>query len=187
MEMIECIRFDGGRFDIPQRFRRNVALRDGRRRTRRRRQHLQLLAPHLPKNLRRLHGRRPRTGPAQQQESVDIVHVIINHGGGIRGGKAIMKLVGIDCGDCRLPLAPLYRSRNSPAGRRAPGDRVQQGPKSSLHTEPAFNAHGSSADSVPAADPSGRSGTEKIYPSAPYKKHTTAIVSVGHPTSRQKQ
>jgi N-acetylneuraminate lyase len=43
---------------------------------------------------------------AAQQESVDIVHVIINHGGGIRGGKAIMKLVGIDCGDCRLPLAP---------------------------------------------------------------------------------
>ena len=43
---------------------------------------------------------------AAQQESVDIVHVIINHGGGIRGGKASMKLVGIDCGDCRLPLAP---------------------------------------------------------------------------------
>ena len=59
------------------------------------------------------------------EESVDIVHVIINHGGGIRGGKAIMKLVGIDCGDCRLP-SPLHRGRNSPAGRRTPGDRFSK-------------------------------------------------------------
>lgn len=41
-----------------------------------------------------------------QMESIDIVNVIIKHGGGIRGGKAIMKVMGIDLGDCRVPLAP---------------------------------------------------------------------------------
>lgn len=41
-----------------------------------------------------------------QQYSVKIVEVIIKHGGGVRGGKAIMKLMGVDCGSCRLPLTP---------------------------------------------------------------------------------
>ncbi|WP_295937977.1 dihydrodipicolinate synthase family protein [uncultured Alistipes sp.] len=41
-----------------------------------------------------------------QQYSVKIVEVIVRHGGGVRGGKAIMKLLGVDCGSCRLPLAP---------------------------------------------------------------------------------
>lgn len=40
-----------------------------------------------------------------QQYSVQIVEVIIRHGGGVRGGKAIMRLLGVDCGPCRLPLA----------------------------------------------------------------------------------
>ena len=41
-----------------------------------------------------------------QQKSIDIVKVIIKYGGGVRGGKAIMKLIGIDCGPCRLPIHP---------------------------------------------------------------------------------
>jgi len=39
-----------------------------------------------------------------QKYSVEIVKVIIKYGGGVRGGKAIMKLIGIDCGECRLPV-----------------------------------------------------------------------------------
>ena len=41
-----------------------------------------------------------------QQKSIDIVKVIIKYGGGVRGGKAIMKYVGVDCGPCRLPIHP---------------------------------------------------------------------------------
>ncbi|MCK9627937.1 MAG: dihydrodipicolinate synthase family protein [Bacteroidales bacterium] len=41
-----------------------------------------------------------------QQYSVEIVKVIIKHGGGVRGGKAIMKTIGINCGDCRSPITP---------------------------------------------------------------------------------
>lgn len=39
-----------------------------------------------------------------QMYSVEIVKVIIKYGGGVRGGKAIMNLLGIPCGECRLPM-----------------------------------------------------------------------------------
>lgn len=42
-----------------------------------------------------------------QQKSIKTVEVIIRYGGGVRGGKAIMNLIGINCGECRSPLAPL--------------------------------------------------------------------------------
>ena len=39
-----------------------------------------------------------------QMKSIEIVKIIIKYGGGVRGGKAIMNLIGIDCGPCRLPI-----------------------------------------------------------------------------------
>ncbi|SDZ92196.1 N-acetylneuraminate lyase [Porphyromonadaceae bacterium KH3R12] len=43
---------------------------------------------------------------AFQMQSIEIVKIIIKYGGGVRGGKAIMNLIGIECGECRLPIAP---------------------------------------------------------------------------------
>lgn len=43
---------------------------------------------------------------ALQLQSIQTVEVIIKYGGGVRGGKAIMNLIGIECGDCRLPITP---------------------------------------------------------------------------------
>lgn len=40
-----------------------------------------------------------------QMLSIATVEVIIKYGGGVRGGKAIMKHVGVDCGNCRLPIS----------------------------------------------------------------------------------
>ena len=40
-----------------------------------------------------------------QMQSIEVVKVIIKYGGGVRGGKAIMNLIGIECGECRLPIA----------------------------------------------------------------------------------
>ncbi|MCG8318996.1 MAG: dihydrodipicolinate synthase family protein [Cytophagales bacterium] len=39
-----------------------------------------------------------------QRQVMEFVRVLIRHGGGVVGGKAIMKLVGVDCGPVRLPL-----------------------------------------------------------------------------------
>lgn len=41
-----------------------------------------------------------------QQKSIEVVEIIIKYGGGVRGGKAIMNLIGIECGQCRLPITP---------------------------------------------------------------------------------
>lgn len=40
-----------------------------------------------------------------QLKSIELVKVIIRYGGGVRGGKAIMNLMGYDCGPCRLPIS----------------------------------------------------------------------------------
>lgn len=44
-----------------------------------------------------------------QMQSIEIVKIIIKYGGGVRGGKAIMNLIGIECGECRLPIAPFRK------------------------------------------------------------------------------
>ena len=40
-----------------------------------------------------------------QLKSIKMVEIIIRYGGGVRGGKAVMNVAGIECGDCRLPIA----------------------------------------------------------------------------------
>lgn len=46
------------------------------------------------------------TARALQWRSVEILEVAIKHGGGLRGGKMLMTLAGVDCGPCRYPIAP---------------------------------------------------------------------------------
>lgn len=46
------------------------------------------------------------TAREMQWKSVEIIDVLIKHGGGVRAGKIFMKLAGVDCGPCRLPIAP---------------------------------------------------------------------------------
>jgi N-acetylneuraminate lyase len=42
-----------------------------------------------------------------QQKSVEMVSVLINYNGALVAGKAMMRTVGVDCGQCRLPLSNL--------------------------------------------------------------------------------
>ena len=42
-----------------------------------------------------------------QRRAAETVRVMLNYGGGPGAGKAIMKLAGLDCGPCRLPLVPV--------------------------------------------------------------------------------
>lgn len=44
-----------------------------------------------------------------QMQSIEVVKIIIRYGGGVRGGKAIMNLIGIACGECRRPLSPFTK------------------------------------------------------------------------------
>lgn len=110
MEMLECIRLEDGRFDILNGFDEMLlcgmaaGARGGVGST-----YNYSLSTYRNLYDAFLAGDIERAR-AFQQESVDIVHVIIRHGGGVRGGKAIMNHLGIDCGDCRLPFAPYTES-----------------------------------------------------------------------------
>lgn len=93
---------DGDAMKCP-RLRRNPALWTLARSHGRRGQHLQLRREGLQPADRCSAG---TPAAALQQYSVKIVEVIIKHGGGVRGGKAIMRLMGVNCGSCRLPPVP---------------------------------------------------------------------------------
>ena len=43
----------------------------------------------------------------KQKKCNDIIQIILENGGPIIAGKAIMKFTGIDCGPCRIPLTKL--------------------------------------------------------------------------------
>jgi N-acetylneuraminate lyase len=49
------------------------------------------------------------TARAYQYQSVRFVEILIKYGGGVIGGKPVMKMLGLDCGPLRAParnLAP---------------------------------------------------------------------------------
>lgn len=50
-----------------------------------------------------------QTARELQMKSIQIVKIIIKYGGGVRGGKAIMNLIGIACGPCRRPIPPMSK------------------------------------------------------------------------------
>lgn len=54
------------------------------------------------------------TARRAQLEGVRLIRTLVDTTGGIRGGKAIMAMLGIDCGPVRLPLLPVLRDE----GRR---------------------------------------------------------------------
>ena len=47
---------------------------------------------------------------AKQQQSIDMIRLLGKYGG-IATGKAYMKLVGLDCGEFRLPVKNMTRSQ----------------------------------------------------------------------------
>lgn len=51
-----------------------------------------------------------RTAQAEQARAVDMISVMLRFGG-IPAGKAIMKMIGIDCGPVRLPLRNLSKEQ----------------------------------------------------------------------------
>lgn len=110
MEMAECIDYDCHRFEILNGYDENL---------------LCGLAmgvegavgstynyiPHIYQKMMEYFKKDKITQAREMQlKSIAVINIIIKHGGGVRGGKAIMKFIGINCGDCRLPLSPFSKS-----------------------------------------------------------------------------
>lgn len=106
MEMQECINFEGGCYEILNGFDEMllcglaVGAKGGVGSTY---NYIPKVYDAVLENFRKGDLEAARTA---QKHSVEVVEVIIRHGGGVRGGKGIMKLIGIDCGECRPPFKP---------------------------------------------------------------------------------
>ncbi|WP_286880255.1 dihydrodipicolinate synthase family protein [Proteiniphilum sp. UBA7639] len=109
MEMGDCIQLDNGAFEVLHGFDETLICG------------LALGAvagvgstynyiPHIYLNiLKSMESNDVETARAFQVQSVEMVKIIIQYGGGVRGGKAIMNLMGIECGSCRPPFATFER------------------------------------------------------------------------------
>jgi N-acetylneuraminate lyase len=105
MEMGDCIQLDNGAFEVLHGFDETLICG------------LALGAvagvgstynyiPHVYLNiLKSMESNDVERARAFQVQSVEMVKIIIQYGGGVRGGKAIMNMIGIECGSCRPPFA----------------------------------------------------------------------------------
>ena len=106
MEMLECVNLDGGRFEVLNGFDEMLlcglvtGARGGVGST-------YNYALNIYRNICAAYAKNDIAKAREwQSRSVEVVNVIIRHGGGVRGGKAIMKVLGYDCGNCRPPFKP---------------------------------------------------------------------------------
>ncbi len=53
------------------------------------------------------------TARANQLFSVEVVEVLNRNGGPLSAGKAIMEMIGIDCGPCRLPIRKMTKAEKA--------------------------------------------------------------------------
>ncbi len=110
MEMLECLSLEDGRFDILNGFDEmllcglSVGAKGGVGST------YNYALPVYREIMDAFFAGDMEKARVSQQKSIDIVKVIIKHGGGVRGGKAIMNHLGYGCGNCRLPFAPFTDS-----------------------------------------------------------------------------
>lgn len=103
MEMFQCLRADDGKWDILHGFDEellcglSLGAKGAVGST------FNYLAPLYLKLMKAFHEGDLETARRYQYESVRFIEILIRYGGGVIGGKPIMKFVGLDCGTLRAP------------------------------------------------------------------------------------
>jgi len=106
MEMCACLHVDNGAFEVLNGFDETLIAGLALGATAGVGSTYNYFAPVYNDIINKMKENKVAEARADQLKSVNLVKVIIKYGGGVRGGKAIMDLLGIRCGSCRLPLAP---------------------------------------------------------------------------------
>lgn len=106
MEMCACLHVDNGAFEVLNGFDETLIAGLAMGATAGVGSTYNYFAPVYNSIINEMKENKVAEARADQLKSVNLVKVIIKYGGGVRGGKAIMDLLGIRCGSCRLPLAP---------------------------------------------------------------------------------
>lgn len=107
MEMLQCIHADGGKWDILHGFDEellcglNMGAQAAIGST------FNYLAPLYLKLISAFQKGDLNAAREYQLKSVQFVEILIRYGGGVIGGKPVMKMVGLDCGPMRAPARNL--------------------------------------------------------------------------------
>lgn len=107
MEMLECITMRNGKFDILH--GQDEALLAGLTMGAKAAigTTYNFMAPVFNKLIAQLKKGETAEALKIQTQINQVIHVLLSTGSAISGGKAMMKMAGIDCGPCRLPLSTL--------------------------------------------------------------------------------
>lgn len=103
MEMFQCLRADGGKWDILHGFDEellcglSLGAKGAVGST------FNYLAPVYLKLMKAFQEGKMDEAREYQYESVKFIEILIRYGGGVIGGKPIMKFLGLDCGPLRAP------------------------------------------------------------------------------------
>ncbi len=107
MEMLQCIRLDNGRWDILHGFDEELLCGLGMGAKAAVGSTYNYLAPLYRQLIDAYEAGDLDTAREFQYQSIRFVDVLIRYGGGVTGGKPIMKMVGLDCGPLRSPAKNL--------------------------------------------------------------------------------
>ncbi len=103
MEMFQCLKADGGKWDILHGFDEellcgwSLGAKGAVGST------FNYLAPIYLKLIKAFENGNLEEAREYQFKSVEFIDILIRYGGGVIGGKPIMKFVGLDCGPLRAP------------------------------------------------------------------------------------
>lgn len=107
MEMLQCSQLDGGKWDILHGFDEvllcglSMGARAAVGST------FNYIAPLYNRIIKAFEAGDIDTGRRYQYQSVKFVEILIRYGGGVIGGKPVMKMIGLDCGPLRAPARNL--------------------------------------------------------------------------------
>ena len=65
------------------------------------------MAPIYQKVIQLFKANKHQEAMEEQRKVMATVHILEEYGGGVIFGKAVMKMIGVDCGPVRLPLKDL--------------------------------------------------------------------------------
>lgn len=113
MDMMECMSLENGKYDIlhghdetllaGMTLGANAAIGTT----------FNFIAPLFNKMIRAFHQKNTDEALTIQKEVNKIVALMLSTGSPISGGKAIMKMSGIDCGPCRLPISTISSAQEA--------------------------------------------------------------------------
>ncbi len=107
MEMLQCIQLDGGKWDILHGFDEELLCGLSMGAQAAIGSTYNYMASVYHKLMDAYKSGDMETARSFQSISVKFIEILIRYGGGVIGGKAVMKMVGLDCGPLRAPARNL--------------------------------------------------------------------------------